>query len=161
MTMDAVSATIVLGGQAILLKYRGWWKWINIYFNLSVTTVFLQPVPSPNYPPGRPHIGSCGLIKSLLLEGRAAPPPWSQCFWQFVVCSEWSCDDASSPYVKIGTKLTLRRGWRCKFLSYVCMHHTTCIQIHFRISIFSLGLPNFPFSEKLGGSIANNIPPTI
>jgi hypothetical protein len=48
MTMDAVAATIVLGGQAILFKYRGGWKYINIYFNFSVTTIFLQPVPSPN-----------------------------------------------------------------------------------------------------------------
>jgi hypothetical protein len=77
LTKDAILATIVDGGQAILLKTQRLIEKKYFSFILSVTTVFfwLQPQPTPWT--GHLHVELCRYIKSMPLEGQTAPPPWS------------------------------------------------------------------------------------
>jgi hypothetical protein len=85
-------------------------KLINYYFNLLFATLILHPRPQPTPWMGPQRVRLCGTIISMSLAGRLAPPPWSWCFCQFVVCRGWSRDVTRPPYVKIGTKITLRKG---------------------------------------------------
>ncbi len=70
---------------------------------------FFDRFPQPTPPLGCPCNRSSGLIKSLSLEGRAAPPPWSPCLRRFVVCCGCSRDVTRPSYVKIGTKNNLKK----------------------------------------------------
>jgi hypothetical protein len=57
------------------IKYRGQQKLINFYFNLwNLLKRFDGGIGK--HAQGRPPLRRHGFIKSMLLEGRAAPPPW-------------------------------------------------------------------------------------
>jgi hypothetical protein len=78
--MDAVSATIVASKCALIqLNIR---SIKNIDSNKT-----LQQWPRNEHVQGRPTLRQCGFIKSSLLEGWAASPPWLWCLldWLWVV----------------------------------------------------------------------------
>ncbi len=85
MTKDAISATIVLGGREIILKNEVDRNKLILPLILVLLPHFFDRFPCLTPLSGRPHVRSYGLIKSLLLKRRAAPPPLSRCLWQFVV----------------------------------------------------------------------------
>jgi hypothetical protein len=108
MTMDAILATIVNGGQAILLiTQRSIEKNISPLYLELLQYFFLSP-PQPTPWIGCPRIGLCGFVKSTPLEGQMAPPPWLGFYCPFVGCGGWSRDVMSSSYVKKWYKITLR-----------------------------------------------------
>jgi hypothetical protein len=76
MTMDAVLATIIAGGQARIRLNT------EVSRNKLISTLIygifylLRRRHWNEHAQGRPPLRRHGFIKSMPLEGRAAPPPW-------------------------------------------------------------------------------------
>ncbi len=83
-------------------------KKIDVNRKILITTLiyvllpdFFNRFPRPTPLSDSPCIGTCRMTIPTSLEGWAASPPWSLCFWQLLVCNGCYRDVMKPSYVNI------------------------------------------------------------
>jgi hypothetical protein len=108
MTMDAVSATIVLGGQAIILKYERSKEIYYFYVNIMNILNCFDGGIGTNMRKAACPLGGMDSSNPHLQRGQWLHHHDGGVCCVFLCCCGWTRDVTSSSYVKRYERITLR-----------------------------------------------------